>query len=92
MCCTACFVIEGKFIRPKKLVCKYLSDDNSCPIYNNRKETLVCLAAKDLGFSRPVECAFGGLAKTTDGTELFITPPKELVGLLLTGIFKWRYI
>jgi len=91
MCCTACFVVDGKHTRPKKLICKYIADDNTCMVYKNRKDVVGCAAADEIKHCLPIGCAFGGTAEVTSGDELFITPPKQLVGVLLSGVFKWRY-
>ncbi len=89
-CCTACFKHNNEIIRPINLICKYINDDNTCPIYNNRREIAGCFTAQEIGNSRPQNCVFGGNARMVNNKEFLNNLPDGKAGLSLAGIFKWR--
>ena len=93
-CCSPGFRVKGKFVRLKSLRCIFLSKDNLCTIYENRKKIVGCFSPWEMPEGwMPKGCAFGGGVREISGKEEkeFIDSPSwELTIMLKTGLFRWR--
>ena len=85
-CCTPGFPFEGEFVRLKSLRCSFLTEENLCSIYAERKNTVGCLSPWEMPEDwLPEGCAFGGVIREISGKEEdeFITRPSwELLTIL----------